>query len=344
MPLTRAISSFGRIGRVPVLGVGCATFGGAFGEVDFDDIVNVVGTAIDDGMPYFDTSPYYGDSERVLGDALRAAGRDRKDYMLATKCGRYGEPGTPGVVDFSAKRCQASVAESLDRLGTDYIDIIQVHDIDFADPRQIAQETLPALAELQQKGIVKHLGITGYPLEKFMAVIEQSPATIDMILSYGRLNLFDNTLLDLVPYFKNRDIAVVNASPLGMGMLTADGPPPWNSGRPEKLVAAARAAARICKEAGTTLPQVALQYSTQWAATAGILTLVGIRTHDDLLVNMSSISEPLPEAEFNELVSEICCAFGSTDPLGKHTALSLVPSTEHAAPHNQPFSLNLCAF
>lgn len=115
------------------------------------------------GINFFDTSPFYGatKSETVLGKGLAALPRDQ--IIVATKVGRYGE----ATFNFSSARVTASVRESLARLGTGYIDLIQVHDMEFGDLDEVVSETLPALAALKAEGLVRFIGITGLPLRNF---------------------------------------------------------------------------------------------------------------------------------------------------------------------------------
>ena len=146
--------------RVSMLGYGASPLGGVFAPIDQDSGIRAVRTALDLGVNIIDVSPYYGGTvaETVLGRALR--GVDRDSYILATKAGRYGD----STFDFSAARVTASVEESLARLGTDHLDLIQCHDIEFGDLDQIVEETLPALRRLQAAGKVRFVGITGYPM------------------------------------------------------------------------------------------------------------------------------------------------------------------------------------
>src|SRR6266542_4235603 len=162
--------SLGRTGlNVSVLSFGASSLGGVFHPIDEKEGVRCVHTAIDLGINFVDVSPYYGatKAETVLGRALREIKRDR--YLLATKVGQYGE----GEFDFSAARVTRSLDESCSRLGVDYIDLLQCHDIEFADLDQIVNETLPALVKLREQGRIGHIGITGLPLKIFPAVIDQ---------------------------------------------------------------------------------------------------------------------------------------------------------------------------
>ena len=157
------------------LGFGASSLGGVFHDIREAEGIKAVHTAVDNGINFIDVSPYYGHykAETVLGKALKEIERDR--YYLSTKVGRYGENGV-NMWDYSAKRVTDSVYESMERLNIDYIDIINVHDVEFADLNQVVNETLPALVELRDKGIVKHVGITDLQPENLKWVIEHVPA------------------------------------------------------------------------------------------------------------------------------------------------------------------------
>lgn len=159
-------------------------------------------TAIEAGMNFIDVSPYYGHykAETVLGKALKDIPRDR--YYLSTKVGRYGKDGV-NTWDYSAKRATESVYESMERLNIDFIDLINVHDIEFADLNQVVNETLPALVELREKGVVGHVGITDLQLENLKWVIDRSPSgTIESVLSFCHYCLCDDKLADFLDYFR----------------------------------------------------------------------------------------------------------------------------------------------
>jgi hypothetical protein len=138
-----------------VLGLGGAALGGVFGDVEFEECIATVHEAVlEHGINFIDTSPYYGNSEVMLGHCLKGLPRD--SYYLATKCGRYGDD----EFDFSAPRMEKSVKESIAQLGVQYLDLIQLHDIEFADISQLVNETLPALAVLKEQGLVRYIGIS----------------------------------------------------------------------------------------------------------------------------------------------------------------------------------------
>ena len=170
--------------EVSVLSFGASSLGGVFRGINESDAIRSVYTAIEGGMNFIDVSPYYGHykAETVLGKALREIPRDK--YILSTKVGRYGKDGV-NTWDYSAQRATESVYESMERLGIDHIDLINVHDIEFANLQQVAEETLPALVALRDKGVVSHVGITDLQLENLQWVIDHVPAgTVETVLNF----------------------------------------------------------------------------------------------------------------------------------------------------------------
>src|SRR2546425_10076728 len=156
--------------QLPILGFGASSLGQEFRPVDLNEALRSVRVALDCGLNFIDTSPFYGRgmSEVLLGVALRGVPRDR--YLLCTKLGRYDLQH----FDFSAKRVFESVDVSLHRLGTDHLDICLCHDIEFVPMQQIVGETLPALRKAQAAGKVRYIGFSGYPMKIFRFIIEQA--------------------------------------------------------------------------------------------------------------------------------------------------------------------------
>lgn len=251
----------GRTGmKVSALSFGASSLGSVFRETKDSEAIAAVHTAVDLGMNFIDVSPYYGHykAETVLGKALREIPRDK--YFLSTKVGRYGKDGV-NTWDYSTRRATDSVYESMERLGVDYIDLINVHDIEFADLRQVVDETLPALVALRDKGVVGHVGITDLQLENLQWVIDHvAPGTVESILNFCHFTLNDDKLLDYLDYFEQRGIGVINASPLSMGLLSRRGVPAWHPA-PKRLVDACRRAVEYCDAKGYPIEKLAMQYS-----------------------------------------------------------------------------------
>lgn len=246
--------------KVSNLSFGASSLGGVFHDIREAEGIRAVSTAVEKGMNFIDVSPYYGHykAETVLGKALKDLPRDA--YYLSTKVGRYGKDGV-NTWDYSAKRVTESVYESMERLNIDYIDLINVHDIEFADLNQIVNETLPALVELRTKGIVKHVGITDLQLENLQWVIEHSaPGSVESILNFCHYCLNDDKLADFLDFFEAHNIGVINASPLSMGLLSQRGVPSWHPA-PISLVEACKKAVQHCSSKGCAIEKLAIQYS-----------------------------------------------------------------------------------
>lgn len=245
----------GRTGlTLPALSFGASSLGQEFRPVDLNEALESVRVALDLGMNFIDTSPFYGRgmSECLLGVALR--GVPRESYLLGSKLGRYAS----NHFDFSAKRVVESVDVSLLRMGVDHLDIMLCHDIEFVEMSQIVQETLPALRKLKQDGKVKFIGISGYPMHIFRYVLDQTD--LDVILSYNHYTLQNTMLADLVPYLKEKGVGIMNAAPFSARLLTNAPLPLWHKATPEVRAVAAKAA-KHCTDRGVDIAQLALQFS-----------------------------------------------------------------------------------
>lgn len=290
--------------RLSNLSFGASSLGGVFHDVREDEGIRAVNVAIDNGINFIDVSPYYGHlkAEMVLGKALKDIPRDK--YYLSTKVGRYGKDGV-NTWDYSAKRATESVYESMERLNVDYIDIINVHDVEFADLQQVVDETLPALVELRRKGVVGHVGITDLQPENLKWVIEHSEeGTVESVLCFCHYCLNDDMLLDYLDFFEQRGIGVINASPLSMGLLSQRGTPDWHPA-PEALKEACRKAAAFCTEKGYPIERLAMQYSTSLNPRIAT-TLFSSANPDNVLKNIEYISQPADQ----QLVEEVRAIIG----------------------------------
>jgi len=273
--------------KVSALSFGASSLGNVFRKVNEADGIRTVHTCVDLGINLIDVSPYYGLTlaETVLGKALKEIPRDK--YYLATKVGRYGA----NSFDFSAERVTASVDESLRRLNVTYVDIIQCHDIEFGDLHQVVHETIPALRRLQETGKVRFVGITGLPLKAFEVVAEET--AVDTILSYCRYSLNDTALADKLPYFQQKGIGVISASPLSMGLLTNRGAPNWHPASADVRAACAQAAAH-CRDRGADISQLALQFSLSHPGIT--TTMVGTADPENMVKNVQWAENP-PDPE-----------------------------------------------
>lgn len=282
--------------KVSNLSFGASSLGGVFHDIREKEGIEAVHVAVDNGINFIDVSPYYGHTkaETVLGKALLEIPRDK--YYLSTKVGRYGKDGK-NTWDYSAERVKASVYESMERLHIDFIDLINVHDIEFqADLpgglQKVVDETLPALVELREEGVVGHVGITDLQPENLQWVIEHAPeGTVESVLCFCHYCLNDTLLTDYFAFLEERGIGIVNASPLSMGLLSMRGAPDWHPATPE-LREACRKAALYCDEQGYPIEKLAMQFSTScndFIAT----TLFSSANPKNVLKNIEYINEPM---------------------------------------------------
>jgi len=303
---------------LPPLGLGCSTFGNLFGAVSDAEVEAMVRNA----PPYFDVAPWYGLAEERLGRALRdiptPAGRRA---IISTKVGRYRTESGECVFDYSAAATTASVHRSLRLLGVPSLDIVFVHDVEFApSPDVIVQQTVPALRALQDGGLIGHIGVSGYPLDALLRVVDLVPAgTVAFAMTYGHLNLHDRTLEAAAPLFGDRGVTVIAAAPLSMGLLTDAGPPDWHPCRPA-LRSAARRAAEVCRSSRSPsrtenrLESVALRHGLRLARDLGVTTVCSARTDAELQENMRELAGRDDEDQDDILDGSIADIFGALDP------------------------------
>lgn len=276
--------------KVSVIGYGASSLGGVFHDFDEQRGIESVFTAIEAGINLFDVSPYYGyyKAEKVLGKALKSIPRGK--FYLSTKVGRYGEDGH-NTWDYSAERVTRSVYESMERLNIDYIDIINVHDIEFADLQQVADETIPALVRLKEEGVVKHVGCTDLQLENLRWMVEHVPeGTLGSVLNFCHYCLNDDKLVDFLDFFEAHHIGVINASPFSMGLLTRRGVPAWHPA-PKPLVEACARAAEHCEAKGYPIEKLAMQYALQNSRIAS--TVFSTTRPENVLKNVEYVNEPM---------------------------------------------------
>jgi len=294
--------------NVSTLGFGASPLGSVFAPIDEADGQCAVHTALDLGINFFDVSPFYGmtRAETVLGNALAVVPRDR--YFLATKVGRYG----PAEFDFSAARIRQSIDESLQRLHTDHVDLIQCHDIEFADLSQIIEETLPALRAIVAAGKARFVGITGLPLKVFTTILHKAP--VDTALSYCHYTLNDTSLETLVPYFQRHNVGIINAAPLSMGLFTQQGPPDWHPASAGIRERCAQAMT-YCRNKGVDIAKLAIQFAVANRQIAS--TLVGISSTDEIVRNVRWATEPPDQQLLAAVMNILSPIHNETWPSGR---------------------------
>ena len=291
---------------VPILSFGASSLGQEFRRVTIEEALRSVRVALDAGLNFIDTSPFYGRgmSEVLLGVALRDVPRD--SYLLCTKLGRYDLQH----FDFSAKRVAESVDVSLHRLGTDHLDIMLCHDVEFVEMQQIVDETIPALRKAQQAGKVLYIGFSGYPQKVFRFICDQTD--VDCILSYNQYTLQNTRFADeTIPYVKQKQIGAMNAGPFSARLLTNAPLPAWLK-EPETVKSAARKAAELCRARGSDIAKLALQFSCANPDIA--TTIAGSANPENIRTWAKWLEEPIDQ----QLMSEVLEIFRPVKNIG-HT-------------------------
>ncbi|XP_030572205.1 L-galactose dehydrogenase [Drosophila novamexicana] len=267
----------------------CANYG-----FDLEEGIRTVHDALKAGINYIDTAPWYGQgrSEEVLGKALRDVPREA--YYIATKVARY-ELDYEHMFDFSAQKTRESVEKSLQLLGLDYVDVIQIHDIEFAENLEIVlNETLPTLEQLVKEGKAKFIGLSAYPISVLKECISRAEGRFDTVLTYARYTLADNTLLDYLDYLKSQNLGIICAAAHSLGLLTNAGPQPWHPASDEQKKIA-RKAAELCKKEGVELGKLAMYYTIQLRDVSTFL--VGNQTRQLLQMNLAAFYDGLSAKE-----------------------------------------------
>ncbi|KAI1453344.1 Aldo/keto reductase [Annulohypoxylon moriforme] len=261
---------------IPPLVFGTATFNTQYVTNPFElPALSIVSRALDLGVRAFDTSPYYGPSELILGDALSHPSishkHPRSSYFLVTKAGRIAGD----VFDYSPAWVRSSVLRSLERLHTSYLDLVYMHDVEFVSPSEVLI-AVQELRRLRNEGIVRYVGISGYPVETLCTLADmvrrETGEPLDAVLSYGHYTVQNTTLgAEAMSRFEHAGVDVVlNASMLGMGLLTtrgADAGPMANwHPSPEGLRKACQDLVPVAIDAGEKLEVVAIRWALDnWA-------------------------------------------------------------------------------
>ena len=259
---------------LPPLIFGTATFNYQYNVDPYElDPTGLVQKALEFGIRAFDTSPYYGPSEEILGAALDTEfvrkNFPRSEFFLITKCGRV----TSDEFDFSKGWIRQSIRSSLERLKTSYLDLVYCHDVEFVSE----DEVIGAIRELRkirdEEGAIKYVGISGYPLPVLCSiarrVLHETGEPLDAVMSYANFTL-QNRLLstDGVQQLRDAGVDVVpNGSPLGMGLLRREGPPigamgSWHPSSND-LRAAVKRASDFCDRHDEKLEVIAIRYALE---------------------------------------------------------------------------------
>lgn len=277
--------------QVSVLGFGVSPVGNVFEPVEESEAINALHFGIDNGINFFDVAPFYGDTlaETRLGKALKGK---RQNIVLATKVCRYIDH-----FDFSYQRVINGIDESLQRLQTDYVDVFQLHDIEFGSKEQVLNEAIPALIKVKQSGKARFIGITGLPV-RYLAHIAQQ-VELDTVLSWAHYNLLEDEINDeLVPLSAEKGFGLMNAAPFLQRILTDAPLPPWHRS-PEALKAIQPKLVALCNKYGMDLSNVALAYAMAYPKIA--TTITGMCEVKTVEKNIKAVNLSIP----GELLQDI---------------------------------------
>jgi aryl-alcohol dehydrogenase-like predicted oxidoreductase len=271
---------------LPPLICGTATFNNQY-NTDVSSLPTnaIIARALSLGVSAFDTSPYYGPSESLLGAALAASNYARSSYQILTKVGRIGG----SEFDYSPEWIRYSIQRSLQRLHTGYLDVVYCHDVEFVTPAEV----LVAVKELRRirdvEGTIKYIGISGYPVPLLCELAEllfkETGEGLDAVMSYANFTLQNDSLKGGIERLKRAGVSCVpNASPLGMGLLRKKGVPVGGKGdfhpAPMELRRRVLEAAKWVEGRGEKLEVVSIRWALEsWAregATVGGVGGIGV--------------------------------------------------------------------
>jgi len=251
--------------KVSRLSFGASSLGGVFHSVDEAYAIRAVHVALECGINFFDVAPAYAGtvSETVLGKALRGVKRDR--YYLSTKVGKYTKPGTYGedTLDYSRARIRKSIKESAECLGTDYFDLIHIHDIEYQGRKHTEwalTEGYESVLELKHEGAIGGVSFGIYPMDLWKKIF--SSLDVDAGLVHNHYCLSDTRISELLPIAKEKGIGIINGSPFGSALLTDRGPADWHPANAQER-ATFKAAADFCRKQGSSIAKLALQFASQ---------------------------------------------------------------------------------
>jgi D-threo-aldose 1-dehydrogenase len=296
------------------LGYGAAAVGNLYRAVDDESARQLLDTAWDGGIRYYDTAPHYGLglSERRLGEMLRR--RPREEFVVSTKVGRLLVPDPDGatrrdddifevpadhrrVWDFSEAGVRRSLEDSLGRLGLDHVDVLYLHDVERSgqDIAEVVDSGVAALARLRAEGLVRAIGVGTADL----GAIERAVRTgaIDLVMLPGRYTLLEAPAKDVVALCQERGVGIVNVAVFNSGLLATPEPSEashyeYREVPPDKLQRA-QDLARTCRELGVDLPTAALQFSARHPAVVSVV--VGADTPEQIRENVERMRSPVPE-------------------------------------------------
>ena len=308
---------------LPPLSYGAANVGNLYRAITDEQAHDLLQTAWDCGLRYFDTAPHYGLglSERRLGRFL--AGKPRDEFTVSTKAGRLLRPDPDGagrtdeehgfavpadlrrVWDFSETGVRRSLEESLERLGLDRVDILYLHDPEEHDLHPALGTGVPALARMRDEGLLSAVGLGSKSIEALLAAVRTG--ALDVLMVAGRYTLLEQPALEeVIPECRSAGVAVVCAAVFSTGLLASD--PPTADGRymygavPAETLARARAIAAVCRQHGVELPAAALQYPLRDPTVCTVVA--GGETPEQVRQNADRMRVRIPDELWAQLSAE----------------------------------------
>lgn len=300
--------------NVSRLSFGASSLGGVYGAVDERESIQAVHTALDLGINYFDVAPAYGGTlaETLLGKALRGIPRDR--YYISTKVGKLTPNGncSQNAFDYSRAGIRASLDESARRLGTEYFDIIHIHDIEYQCRRHTEwalSEGFAAVTELKKEGRIGNVSFGVYPMDLWRRIFSTLP--LDAALVHNHYTLADKCALELIAAAKEKGIGIINGSPFASGLLSEREAPDWHPAtHKDRLLF--RAAGEFCRNRGVPISKLALQFSSQnpdfpttlFSSARSISVRKNVQWHEepfdpDLLAQVRTILAPVMNKQWD---------------------------------------------
>ena len=295
------------------LSLGTAPLAGLFKSVDISESDQLIHTALDNGMNYFDTAPLYGHglAEERLG---RILGKVSQPFVLQTKVGRVlnwvekadsvpwfpdADPHIQPVFDYSADGIKRSLEDSLKRLGVDHIDIALMHDAE-NHIEQAINIAYPVLADLKRQGIIKAVGIGINFCDVAIEIMKN--VDLDIVLLAGRYTLLDQSAQNkLLPYALERKVDITIGGVFNSGVLADPKPGATFEYLPasDEIIKKAQDIRAFLSKQGIPLTAAALQFPLRHQAVTSVLT--GSRNSKELLANMADFDLELPEDIWNQL-------------------------------------------
>ena len=285
--------------------MGTAPLASIFWGNDADTAVQTVARALELGVRFFDTAPFYGlgEAERRLGRALAAAGLAERP-VIATKAGRLltAEPdGSVGVrFDFGYDAARRSLESSLARLGVDRVDIVHIHDPD--DHIDEALEgTFPALAALRDEGVIEAVSLGTNSVDTAATFLER--ADLDCMLVAGRYTLLDRSAAGVIDACAARGVAYLAAGVFNSGVLARPREGAWYDYGPASAETLARAAAidAVCQRHGVALKAAAVNFALTNPGVTSVV--VGMAAPAEVDENLAALRTPPPDDLWQELQS-----------------------------------------